>query len=256
MPLRKELDIWPNFVELTERRNLFVHSDGIVNRQYILNCTNASYKLPDDLKLGDHLRVAPDYYDRSCDCVAELGVKLAYVLWSKLLPNDKEKADESAISTIYDFLHVREYRLAEILARFLISPPFKHSCYESTLILTINLAIALRGQDKHDEVKSLINGIDWTALSLKFKLASKTLLEEYDEAASIMRAIGQSGDVSKLSYHQWPLFRWFRRSDQFKSAYQDVFEEPFKIIQQKNSSNSNEDSAESETPADESTSQG
>ena len=33
LTLTKGLDIWPKFVELTERRNLFVHADGKVSRQ-------------------------------------------------------------------------------------------------------------------------------------------------------------------------------------------------------------------------------
>src|SRR5690606_26404612 len=33
VPLTKGLDSWPLFVELMERRNLFVHTDGIVSSQ-------------------------------------------------------------------------------------------------------------------------------------------------------------------------------------------------------------------------------
>lgn len=34
----KNLRSWPNFVELTERRNLFVHTDGVVSSQYLQVC--------------------------------------------------------------------------------------------------------------------------------------------------------------------------------------------------------------------------
>ena len=34
LPLTEGLSIWPAFIELTERRNLFVHADGIVSHQY------------------------------------------------------------------------------------------------------------------------------------------------------------------------------------------------------------------------------
>jgi hypothetical protein len=36
--LRKDLPIWPTFIELTERRNLFVHCDGQVSAQYLTVC--------------------------------------------------------------------------------------------------------------------------------------------------------------------------------------------------------------------------
>jgi hypothetical protein len=35
VPLRKDLAIWPTFIELTERRNLYVHNNGVVSAQYL-----------------------------------------------------------------------------------------------------------------------------------------------------------------------------------------------------------------------------
>jgi hypothetical protein len=37
--LRKNLSSWPPFVELTQRRNLFVHTDGMVSKQYLKVCS-------------------------------------------------------------------------------------------------------------------------------------------------------------------------------------------------------------------------
>jgi len=36
--LRNPLPIWPNFIEVTQRRNLFVHTDGVVSSQYLAVC--------------------------------------------------------------------------------------------------------------------------------------------------------------------------------------------------------------------------
>ena len=38
MPLRKDLKIWPQFVEICERRNLISHTDGVVSSQYLAVC--------------------------------------------------------------------------------------------------------------------------------------------------------------------------------------------------------------------------
>ena len=233
IPLRKDLPAWVEFMEITERRNLLVHADGVVNKQYITICENN--KCPDAklVKIGDRLGADPEYYEKACDCIAEIGVKLGYVIWSKLLPKDQEAADISAIQTTYDFLIRSEYKLAEMLARFCTAGPIRQSCIENSLYLKVNLAIAIRGQDRVEDSKALIRSTDWSALSDKFKMASKVLLEEYDEAADIMRKLKGSKEFGKKDYRDWPLFRWFRRTDQFKSAYQDVFGEPFKIVQEK-----------------------
>jgi hypothetical protein len=104
------------------------------------------------------------------------------VIWSKLLPDDRDSADQSAINATYEFIFHRDYAMAEILARFCTTEPIKQSCAENSLCLKVNLAIAIRGQNRVEESKKLIRSTDWSALSDKFKLASKVLLEEYDEA--------------------------------------------------------------------------
>jgi len=42
IPLRKGLDAWKDFIEITERRNLLVHTDGIVSSQYLAVCREHS----------------------------------------------------------------------------------------------------------------------------------------------------------------------------------------------------------------------
>jgi len=43
--LRQEMDIWPTFIEITERRNLLVHASGRVSKQYINICRRHKVKL-------------------------------------------------------------------------------------------------------------------------------------------------------------------------------------------------------------------
>ena len=44
--LRKGLQEWPTFVELTERRNLYVHARGVVSRQYLDMCRKHGVSIP------------------------------------------------------------------------------------------------------------------------------------------------------------------------------------------------------------------
>ncbi|MCK4587281.1 MAG: hypothetical protein KAU29_08060 [Gammaproteobacteria bacterium] len=228
--LRKNLPSWKNFIEITGRRNLLVHSDGIVNSQYITNCKNSQYPLDESLSIGDKLSVDPDYYKAACDYIAEIGIKLNQVMWRKLLPSDAEQADSSIISVSYNLLLRSDYHLAEEILMFATTPPFKCSSGENSLYLKINLAIALKSQEKYEECENLIQSVDWSALSDMFKLASYVLTDNFDEASATMRRIGNTGRPKKIEYANWPLFKWFRKTDQFKTAYEDIFGEPFKIV--------------------------
>jgi len=229
IPLR-ELDAWKNFIELTERRNLLVHVDGVVNKQYLSICEKYGYKIDDGITKGTKLSVPPDYYQKACDCIAEIGVKLAQVLWRKLVPTDLAAADDSLIGVTYDFLLSRDYELSLTLCKLCEIPAIKNSCLEHEYYLKLNQAIALKGLERDKDMNALLKSVDWGVLSEKFQLANLVLIENWDEAGKVMIKIGPKGDIPKQFYRDWPLFRWFRKTKQFKNAYLEVFGEEFKII--------------------------
>jgi hypothetical protein len=229
IPLR-DLDAWKSFVEITERRNLFVHADGIVNKQYLTICKKTGCKIDDSIVKGDQLSVPPEYYQAACDCIAEIGVKLAQVMWRKILPQNLEDADNSLIAVTYDFLVSRDYQLAFTLCKLCDIPAIKNSCLEHAYYLKLNQAIALKGMEKDEDMNALLKSVDWGVLAEKFQLAYYVLVEDWSKASNSMLKIGPKGDITKQCYRDWPLFRWFRKTDEFKETYLKVFEEEYKII--------------------------
>lgn len=233
IPLRKNLPAWAAFVELTERRNLFVHLDGVVNSQYLRVCGKADVVLDDGCVVGTRLHVAPEYFLSACRCVLEIGLKLNQVIWRKMLPGETEEADKSLIGVSYELLLVREFRLVEELLDFATRPPFKHASKENELYLKINLAIALKAQNKGegDSYIKVLEDIDFSALSDLFRLANAALREDVASAVEIMRRMGPEAEKpNRLEYRTWPLFRWLRKSTEFQKAFEDIFGEPLGIV--------------------------
>ena len=101
LSLRKDLLAWPLFIEITERRNLFVHCDGIVSSQYLSVCRKHGVNLPAGMKVGDELGATPDYFSQAVECVLEVGVKLGHVLWRKLKPDQLQEADQQLHLTTF-----------------------------------------------------------------------------------------------------------------------------------------------------------
>ncbi|WP_313629787.1 hypothetical protein [Pseudomonas sp.] len=235
--LSKRLDVkltnlpsWKDFVELTERRNLLVHADGRASAHYIDTCKKYEIKVDPTTIPGTRLNITPEYYRNACNCVAEIGLKLVQVLWRKLLPSELEDAEGSYIEICYDLLIQHDYKLAEKMLSLTTEKAFKKVNAESSLYMTINLAISFKGQEKLKELNKLLDTIDFSPLSSKFKLASLVLTDKYDDAADLMRKIGNSEEVSEVNYTEWPLFRWFRKTDQFKSAFKDIYGRDFVIV--------------------------
>lgn len=223
MPLRKDLEVWPTYVELTERRNLFVHSDGVISNQYCKICKDNGWDLDSIGNIGERLDVDPDYFNQACDCIFEMGVKLAHVLWRKLEPENLKKADNNFNSICYDLIDRQNYNLAIVLLDFATDILKKHSSAEMYLYLLINKAQAMKWSGNYDGCKKLLDSKDWSATGYKFKLVRYSLIDDYDKAAEYMKLVGKDGEITKFDYMHWPIFKEFRKTKQFLAVYEDIF---------------------------------
>jgi len=229
MVLRKDLAVWPVFIELTERRNLYVHCDGIVSSQYINVCKQNNVGLNKSTKVGNDLNVNKIYFQTAFNCIFEIGVKLGQVLWRKLKPDELELADNNLINITYELLLEERYPLAIVLLHFASDVLKKHSSDQVRCIHKINLSIAYRQNGDKKESLRIIKEADWSACSHPFTLAVAVLEDRYDDAAKIMLNIGSKGDVGKDKYSFWPLFKDFRLSKEFLTTYKKIFREEFTI---------------------------
>lgn len=116
--LRKDLPEWPVFVELTERRNLFVHAGGIVSNQYLSNCREHGAQLEQEVKVGKQLYISLEYFRSSYHTLFQIGVKLSQVLWRKVAPQAAEEADSNLADITYGLLREGRYPLATVLLDF------------------------------------------------------------------------------------------------------------------------------------------
>jgi hypothetical protein len=231
LPLRTDLKAWPLFVEVTERRNLFVHTDGIVSHQYIEVCKRNSCDTVADVRVGQTLQVTKDYFVAAHECLFEIGVKLAQVLWRKLNPTDLVNADNSLIRTIFDLLSEGRLGLARVLSDFALEVLKRHGTDELRLVMVVNRAQAYKWSGDEDSCKKIVNSEDWSARSAKFRLARAVLLDEFDAAIAIFRSIGpHDEDLHKDTYREWPLYRVLRTTQEFASAFEDVFGEPLNKV--------------------------
>ena len=230
MELRKGLNVWADFIELTERRNLFVHADGVVSSQYLAVCNKHKVKLDDNCKLGQSLAVDRRYFAKSYNILFELATKLSQVLWRKLLPQDMEIADDYLNRVCYPLLKKEQYSLAKELLDFAVNLP-RHSSQKRKLIFVVNSAIAHKWGGLKDESATVLSKVDWSAYSDDFQISVAALEDRYDDAVSIMYRIGKTSSVTKPDYKDWPVFREFRKTEQFKKAFQEIFGEDVDVIE-------------------------
>ncbi len=236
IPLRKDLESWPRFIEITERRNLFVHTDGVVSSNYITNCKNHDVKMEDNIKEGDYLNVSQSYFYESYKCIFEIGVKLAHVLWRKFLPTEMEDADSNLNNLSFSLIEKGNYSLAITFLDFACVVLKKHYGEWHELVFTINRAQAYKWEGKKEVALQILDKYDWSAKGDEFKLAEAVLRENWTKSIEIMKRIGSNGPLNNLCYRDWPLFTEFRKEAEFLKTYEELFNEPFPISSSKESS--------------------
>lgn len=227
LSLRKDLSVWAKFVEMTERRNLFVHCDGIVSSQYATVCKKQGVQHEQPVKVGEQLEATEEYFNNAVDCILEVGVKLGHVLWRKLQPDTLENADNALHVTTYEFLSEERYPLVKVLLSFAIDTLKKQPSDQIRRLNLINLAIAQYFSGEKDAARKLIASQDWSACEDKFKLAVAVLQNRNEEAIRIMKGIGTNGGITRVDYSSWPLFKEFRQSKEFLDTYKELFGEGF-----------------------------
>jgi hypothetical protein len=94
-------------------------------------------------------------------------------------------------------------------------------------MLIINRAQCCLWRRQTDECVAILDAEDWSASDLDFQVAVAVLRNEFKEAARLVTKIGADGVVKKEAYEEWPLFKDFRQSDEFRNSYKQVFGQDF-----------------------------
>lgn len=228
--LKQGLDVWPDFIEITERRNLLAHTNGIVSSQYIATCR--ANNVPEEKlgAIGETLSFTGDYFNSTYDVLFEICLKLGHVLWRTTVPNDMRLSDIHYNQKCFELIKSGRYTLAIKMLDFMCDVVKKHSGQDLKLFMEINRCNAYRLAGDSDTCVRLLDRLDMSALGLEFKLAEAILRNEYELASTLMRQIGKEHpQIDQLAYSDWPIFERFRDDEQFLQAYEEVFGEKFTI---------------------------
>lgn len=231
MPLRKNLHIWSTFIEITERRNLFVHNHGLISSQYLINCKKNKVDLNKRFKVGTQLNVTPDYFQKAFYCLYEISVKLTHVIWRKLIQNDLEDADAALNDICLDLIQREEYKLADNLLDFATSIVPKHFNELTKNIFIINKALSKYLDNDIKECKNILSKTDWSAKSNNFRLAVAVLNDDLEKAYELMEVVAKSDEIPRHAFQTWPLFKNIRKNEAFKEKYKEIYKEDYVLIE-------------------------
>lgn len=204
---------------------MFVHADGYVSRQYVKVCNDAGYEFENEPSLGDQLAADPKYFEKSTTVILQLGIMLAQTLWRKIAPDELESADNNLISVIFELLKRGRNSRALGLAVFGANLP-RWADDSSRRINIVNLAQCHKWLGDNNEMNHVLDTEDWSACSDDFQLCIAVLRENTEDIAHFMKKIGRKGNIGKTAYMTWPIFKKWRKSEEFASAFEEIFGQP------------------------------
>ncbi len=225
-------NVYPSFLEITQRRNLFVHWDGVVNKYYLNNCEKFGYVFPTEFKIGAKLDVQPDYFLDAIRTLSFVAIYLQQILWRKLLPQEIDEANKTMIQCSVDFITSEHYELAKLIIEMLLSKEFsKDLTSMEKLICHINMAQIYKWQDKNAEMENYLNDQDFSGCGTDFTLCIATLREEYRDVYKIMKTLPPNTMISDQAYKTWPVFRKLRQEADFKTTYKSIYGKDFEPLE-------------------------
>lgn len=221
LALRADLQIWPDFVELCERRNLLTHTGGVVSDQYRNNC--AAHGRASTFVVGERLNTDPDYFKNAVQIISEIGLKLGHVLWRKFADEERDDADASLNQTGFDLIMAREYRVAERMLDFGAYTLKRHGTEFIRRSMIVNLANAVRLMGENERAVQILDNEDWSATGPDFRICVAAVREDTTTVCRLMREGGERGPLTAEQYREWPVFRDMRRHPEFRETFKEIF---------------------------------
>ncbi|WP_429842381.1 hypothetical protein [Brevibacillus sp. FIR094] len=212
----KRLDLLEaNINEIFSRRNLLVHSGGIVNSVYL---SRVDEDLTNDLKVGDKLDVSKEYLNTALELFEKYGVLLVFETWKKL---DKSAVDRSFFLDYYCSMlfDAERWEFASEISLFRMED---NQNARERLIGKINYWMCQKWLGNIEKVRKEITTEDFSANTRDFQLCKLALLDQKDEFFKLLEKAYPS-EIREHDLLNWPIFKELRNTPEFEEFIKKNF---------------------------------
>jgi hypothetical protein len=198
-------------LEVIQRRNVNIHNDGRVSRQYR---AAVGKEAP---PIGTTLVTDETYVQRAIDQILVFGASAAAASWQKIAPRP------GAISQSNANLHILNMRLM-LLNRWdavaglaAVALTAVANTDSDRRVYQINAWLAAKRRLGLDAVASEVRQLDVSAAGLRFKVARSALLDDFKALERDLPKVLAAVEMSLSDLHSWPLLEEFRATPAYAS---------------------------------------
>ncbi|MFJ7681644.1 hypothetical protein [Peribacillus butanolivorans] len=203
----KKVDIFLEEInEAYNRRNLFVHNDGVINNVY-LNKVNA--KFTKGLSKGAPIHITDMYLKGAIDAVKKYGVLLLLESWKSFGGElESEERIHYVESLAYEALKKGQWEFAKHLYEFIVDDTEQFGTKTSC---QINIWLCEKMVGKYEDIKDDIISCDVSGLKTHYKLCILALLEENDTFFKLLEK--EPDALNKREFTEWPILASIRKDN-------------------------------------------
>ncbi|MFY4822103.1 hypothetical protein ACOTVO_04970 [Aliarcobacter butzleri] len=198
-------------VETSQRRNILVHNDGVINKHYLKKTPNKF--LTEEFNEGKRIKVNSKYLLERIELIHIIGIILiqeCFRRWTKKF----DECNELLIEIIFESLQESKYSFIEKLSKYINSIELYNE--KDRKVLVINYCLTLKKQNKINEMKKELEKHDWSAVSDDFNLALAILNNEDEIFYKELNNLIITNKMNSEMMGSWPLFDEYREKEQFK----------------------------------------
>lgn len=199
---------YDTMVEIFQRRNIFMHNDGIINRIYI---SNTEPQVRYDGKIGESIRLTKEYLENAINILEKNFVLIAFELWKKREKDDKSRGAFFAQLSVKYMMQER-WTLLESATIFIVSDSAVADSVKKMSKINLWLAQKKLGKMNVDEVRKE----DFSALTVDYQICKHALLEEYLDAVKLIDKALDTEQITVKTLYEWPVLEELRMDKSFK----------------------------------------
>ncbi|MEU7556778.1 hypothetical protein [Streptomyces eurythermus] len=194
---------WPLIRESFARRNLIVHTGGVVNHLYtsVVQKLNISYA--EENTVGSRLTVDEKYLDNILQELLALGYILTCSVGSKLHKSEDRQFTSSAIATIHDLSVKRAWRSCSAVCEYAISRNLTRS---SEMDVRVRSWLSRKETHGIESIRKEVEEWDTSGLSLEISHRKAILLGDLDSALPEIGDLLKLGKLTKFELALDPLY--------------------------------------------------
>jgi hypothetical protein len=219
MSLDKDRDVLARFSEVCQRRHVYAHNGGVATTKYVESrvAVDPGY----GGRPGERLAMSVEEFEGAFSTLLEIAVKIWQATWRKVLPKERVLAERAIYLLGYNLLVFEQFEAARRVLECAISQPGspREDIHRKNII---NLAQAHKWLGDEKGCREVLRG-DWSAAEAAFTLAIAVLEDDFVRAEQLMLRVGGKEEIVQQAFLDWPLFREFRKSEQFARAFERLY---------------------------------